>query len=170
MLGTYCYTSSLVSSHRYSSLSPSPTHFPIVFAAAYKQWAAASRTFTLTETSQSCLSSALGPGQDSSLAVVVQGRQRGRAANYCRLTERGTGRSARLRLLLSEEVAGDTILATPTCLRNLAEVLRIDYAAITSARFSYRPYKREPKAAAVKVGIVHQWTETITPSFRWQLA
>ena len=151
MLGTYCYTSSLVSSHRYSSLSPSPTHFPIVFAAAYKQWAVASQTFALTETPQSSLASLLVPGQDSSLAVVVRGRQRVRAQTYCRLTERGTGRSVRLRLLFSEEVAEDAILATPTCFRNLAEILHIDYAAVSSARFSYHLYEREPKKAAVKV-------------------
>ena len=57
LLSTYSYTSSLVAAHRYSSLNDSPTGttFPLIFAAAYRNWAEKTLSFQLTETSQTTL-------------------------------------------------------------------------------------------------------------------
>ena len=146
MLGTYSYTSTLVASHRYSSLpssSPVSSNFPLVFAVAYRNWSQAARTFPLTEVSQTALSS-LTSGTDTSLAIHVPGSGK---MQFCLLTDSQTGRSVKTRIYFLDGVPPNMILVTPTCLRNLALVLHKDYATTKCTQFSYQPCSEAPSLA-----------------------
>jgi len=149
MLSTYTYTSSLVASQRYSSLpSPSTSTFPLVFAAAYRNWSETCRKFPLTEACQDSLAS-LCPSSDTGLALVTRGSPS--RDGFCRLTDRSTGRSAVARLCHSTKAPAGLLLTSPASLASLATLLRTTADQVREAKFSYQRCEGPRPAARCRV-------------------
>ena len=150
LISTYSYTSSLVAAHRYSSLNnPTTSTFPLVFAAAYRNWAERTQSFQLTETSQTTILS-LHPGSDTDLAILTHGKSSKRE-RFCRLTDRRTGRTAVVRLNQSSAVPQGLVLATPSTIHNLALVLGTNEQSVVETKFTLELCETPTLASSAKV-------------------
>jgi len=152
LLSTYSYTSSLVAAHRYSSLKnddgPTGTTFPLIFAAAYRNWAEKTLTFQLTETSQTTIQS-LHPASDSNLAILTHGKSK--KEMFCRLTDRETGRTAVTRLNHSASAPSGLFLATPSTVHNLTLLLGTDVESVKRSKFTFELCETPALATTAKV-------------------
>ena len=156
LLSTYSYTSSLVANHRYSNLKiPASTTFPLIFAAAYRNWAERTHSFKLTETSEAALHS-INPDSDGNLAIHIRGKKRKNTKKelFCRLTDLQTGRTAVTRLNCSESVQSDLVLASPSTKHNLARLLHTDVESVEKTKFTLEQCEPPSVATSAKVSAI----------------
>ena len=155
LLSTYSYTSSLVAAHRYSSLKnddgPTATTFPLIFAAAYRNWAEKTLTFQLTETSQTTIQSLHPVASDSNLAILTHGKNKSKKEMFCRLTDRETGRTAVTRLNHSASAPAGLFLATPSTVHNLTLLLGTDVESVKRSKFTFELCETPALATTAKV-------------------